>query len=309
LTENNEKAVARKRPVNIVVIGVVLIVLLLGTVILINILPGQGESNSEAAASVNGEVITMDELYEVMLKESGREFLDRLITNRLILQEGKQLGITVSDEEIDAEIESVIQKNFYGNVDFFRQAIEQYGTTEKAIRDDLAIEMVLRKIARTQVSVTEEEAREFFLSNQAYYNISEQVEARHILLETMDEAEEVLQLLDNGKDFAELAREYSKDFSSGAQGGNLGFFERGDMVPEFENIAFSLPINQPSDAVESQFGFHIIEVLDRKDSREVSFEEVRGTVEEDMSERLVTEKMSEIINLLWETADIEYKLS
>jgi foldase protein PrsA len=147
--------------------------------------------NSEAAATVNGEVITMDELYEVMLKESGRDFLDRLITNRLILQEGKQLGITVSDEEIDAEIASVIQKNFYGNVDYFLQAIEQYGTTEKAIRDDLSIEMVLRKIAKSQIDVTDEEAREFFLSNQAFYNISEQVEARHILLETKEQAEGV----------------------------------------------------------------------------------------------------------------------
>jgi foldase protein PrsA len=81
---------------------------------------------------------------------------------------------------------------------------------------------------------------------------------------------ELIQLLDSGSDFAELARENSIDTASGAQGGNLGFFQRGDMVPEFEDIAFNLALNQRSDVVESQFGFHIIEVLDRNDAREVS---------------------------------------
>ncbi|MDO9534402.1 MAG: peptidylprolyl isomerase [Bacillota bacterium] len=309
MTEYNEKAVARKRPVNIVAIGAILVILALGTVLLINFLPGQSEGKSGAAATVNGEVITMDELYEVMLKEGGRDFLDRLIANRLILQEGEKLGITVSDEEIDAEIQSVINENFYGNVEIFRQAIEQYGTTEEAIRDDLSIEMVLRKIAKSQIEVTDEVAREYFLSNQGLYNISEQVEARHILLETKEQAEELIQLLDSGSDFAELARENSIDTVSRADGGKLGFFGRGEMVPEFENIAFNLALNQHSDAVESQFGFHIIEVLDRNAAREVSYEEVQDKVKGDLSERLVSEKMSEIINLLWETADIDYKLS
>jgi foldase protein PrsA len=309
LDKTDEKALGRKWPVNIVTLGILIIVLALGTVLLVNSLSGQSGKNNEAAATVNGEVITMSELYEVMLKEGGRDFLDRLITNRLILQEGKKLGTTVSEEEIDGEIASVIQNSFYGNKDYFLQAIEQYGTTEKAIRDDLSIEMILRKIAKSQIDVTDEKAREFFLSNKAFYNISEQIEARHILLKTKEQAEELIQLLDSGSDFAELARENSIDTVSGAEGGNLGFFQRGDMVPEFENIAFNLALNQRSDVVESQFGFHIIEVLDRNDAREVSYEEVQDQVKEDVSDKLVSEKMSEIINLLWETADIDYKLS
>ena len=147
------------------------------------------------------------------------------------------------------------------------------------------------------------------LSNQDSYNISEQVEARHILLETKEQAEELIELLNSGSDFAELAKEHSLDTGSGQQGGNLGFFKRGDMVPEFENIAFTIPLNQHSDAVESQFGFHIIEVLDRKDSTEVSYDEVQEKVKEDMSEKLVSDKMSEIINLLWEAAEVDYKIS
>lgn len=307
MTEYDEKTVARKRPVNIVVIGVVLILLALGAVVLINFLSGRSEG--EVAATVNGEVITMDELYEIMVSERGREFLDRIIANRLILQEAEELEITVSDEEIDAEIESVINENFSGNVDFFHQAIEQYGTTEEAIRGDLKIEMVLRKIAESRIEVTDEDAREYFLTNQESYNIPEQIEARHILLETRDEAEEVIQLLDSGNDFAELAKEHSQDVVSGEQGGNLGFFARGDMVAEFEDVAFNLALNERSDAVESKLGFHIIEVLDRKASREVSYEEVQETVKEDMSDKLVSEKMSEIVTLLWEKANIEYKLS
>ena len=264
--------------------------------------------DSEAVATVNGETITKDELYQAMLTEGGRQVLDRLITNLLILQEGKRLGITVTDEEIDARIQNLINANFYGMADSFYQALEQYGLTEESLKKDIKTELILRKIAGEQISISDEEAREYFKANQQNYNIPEQVEARHILVDTREEAEEILELLKSGRDFAELAGEYSKDTLSAEQGGNLGFFQRGEMVPEFEEAAFSLPVNQVSDPIETTYGFHIIEVLGRKAAKEVAFEEVEEKVREALLEEQTMEQMNKQANLLREQASIEYKL-
>ena len=264
--------------------------------------------DSEVVATVNGETITKDELYQAMLTEGGRQVLDRLITNLLILQEGKRLGITVTDEEIDARIQNLINANFYGMADSFYQALEQYGLTEESLKKDIKTELILRKIAGEQISISDEEAREYFKANQQNYNIPEQVEARHILVDTREEAEEILELLKSGRDFAELAGEYSKDTLSAEQGGNLGFFQRGEMVPEFEEAAFSLPVNQVSDPIETTYGFHIIEVLGRKAPKEVAFEEVEEKVREALLEEQTMEQMNKQANLLREQASIEYKL-
>jgi foldase protein PrsA len=243
-----------------------------------------------------------------MLTEGGRQVLDRLITNLLILQEGKRLGITVTDEEIDARIQNLINANFYGMADSFYQALEQYGLTEESLKKDIKTELILRKIAGEQISISDEEARAYFKANQQNYNIPEQVEARHILVDTREEAEEILELLKSGRDFAELAGEYSKDTLSAEQGGNLGFFQRGEMVPEFEEAAFSLPVNQVSDPIETTYGFHIIEVLGRKAPKEVAFEEVEEKVREVLLEEQTMEQMNKQVNLLREQASIEYKL-
>lgn len=264
--------------------------------------------DSEVVATVNGETITKDELYQAMLTEGGRQVLDRLITNLLILQEGKRRDITVTDEEIDARIQNLINANFYGMADSFYQALEQYGLTEESLKKDIKTELILRKIAGEQISISDEEARAYFKENQQNYNIPEQVEARHILVDTREEAEEILELLKSGRDFAELAGEYSKDTLSAEQGGSLGFFQRGEMVPEFEEAAFSLPVNQVSDPIETTYGFHIIEVLGRKAPKEVAFEEVEEKVREVLLEEQTMEQMNKQVNLLREQASIEYKL-
>ena len=264
--------------------------------------------DSEVVATVNGENITKDELYQAMLTEGGRQVLDRLITNLLILQEGKRRDITVTDEEIDARIQNLINANFYGMADSFYQALEQYGLSEESLKKDIKTELILRKIAGEQINISDEEVREYFKANRQNYNIPEQVEARHILVDTREEAEEILGLLNSGRDFAELAGEYSKDKLSAEQGGNLGFFQRGEMVPEFEEAAFSLPVNQVSDPIETTYGFHIIEVLDRKAAKEVAFEEVEEKVREALLEEQTMEQMNKQATLLREQASIEYKL-
>ena len=143
----------------VVYIVVLLIVLASAAVIIINFV--NNNNDSEVVASVNGEEITKDDLYDAMFANGGREILDRLISNRLILQEAEALEISVSEEDIDAEIGKVIQENFYGAEDYFYQALEQYGLTEETLRNDLEIELLLRKIVRNQIEITDKDVREY----------------------------------------------------------------------------------------------------------------------------------------------------
>ncbi|HHT47513.1 MAG TPA: foldase [Firmicutes bacterium] len=304
--ESEEKNNVSRKNFRPVVYIIVLFIVLVSAAAVLLFYYGNN-NNSEVLATVNGEEITRNELYDAMFTNGGKEILERLITNRLILQEAKKLKISVSEEDIDTEIGKVIKENFYGAEDYFYQALEQYGITEDALRDDLKIELLLRKIVRDQITVTEEDTREYFIENQYLFNTPEQVEARHILVETRDEAEEIIQLLDEGQNFSELAKEHSIDTVSAQQGGNLGFFQRGEMVAEFEEVAFNLAVGSRSGPVETTHGFHIIEVLNRREAHEATFDEVKEAAEEKLLEKLVYEKMEEQINRLREEADIKYQ--
>lgn len=304
--ESEEKNNVSRKNFRPVVYIIVLFIVLVSAAAVLLFYYGNN-NNSEVLATVNGEEITRNELYDAMFTNGGKEILERLITNRLILQEAKKLKISVSEEDIDTEIGKVIKENFYGAEDYFYQALEQYGITEDALRDDLKIELLLRKIVRDQITVTEEDTREYFIENQYLFNTPEQVEARHILVETRDEAEEIIQLLDEGQDFSELAKEHSIDTVSAQQGGNLGFFQRGEMVAEFEEVAFNLAVGSRSGPVETTHGFHIIEVLNRREAHEATFDEVKEAAKDKLLEKLVYEKMEEQINRLREEADIKYQ--
>lgn len=289
----------------IYVVGVLLLVVIVGAgFIIFNSISQHGET----VATVNGEEITKEELYEAMLATQGRDALDRLILSHLILQEGEKRGIVVGDEEITAEVQRVIDESFFGMEDYFLQALSEYGIAEEEIKEELKTELILRKVVESELDISEEDKKNYFDANRDAFDVHEEVEVRHILLGTREEAEEVILLLQEGSDFAELAGEYSTDQSSAVQGGSLGAFGRGDMVPEFEEAAFSLARGEISDVVETTFGFHVIEVLDRKDAREVSFEEARDTVKERLTRELLSSKMNQQIDLLWEEADIEYRI-
>ncbi|MEW5922119.1 MAG: peptidylprolyl isomerase [Bacillota bacterium] len=286
------------------IILTVLLLLIPTILLLVNYVNRDGQ----IVAEVNGEKITREELYQAMLAKNGKDILDHIILKRLVMQEGKKQGIVVSEDEITAEVNLLIDESFYGMKEMFQQALRDYDLTEEKVREDLMVELLLRKIAENQIDITEEDAKEYFAANIAHFNEPEQIEARHILVDTREKAEEVIQQLQNSKDFAELAKEYSKDTYSAMRGGNLGYFERGKMVPEFDEVAFNLEKGQRSDIVQTMFGFHIIEVLDRRKAREVTYEEVRDKVRERMTKELLSQKMSEQIDLLWESANIEYRL-
>lgn len=152
----------------------------------------------------------------------------------------------------------------------------------------------LDQINRPSDMVLEQRARDVYRAETKRFAINEEVKASHILiLSTTENAEakaaEVLEELKAGKNFEELAKAHSQDPGSGAKGGDLGFFGRGRMVKEFEDIAFQLKVGELSGVVKSQFGYHIIKVTERKEPGKQPFEEVRDTLYKEVLQKIQTE--------------------
>lgn len=290
------------------VLWVVIAVLLVAVVVMGVSMLQQEPQDERVAALVNGDPIMVDELFDMMYAQGGSEILDQLITRQLIVQEAGRLGITVDEDDLDAEIEKIAEESFGGSEDDLLVLLEQYGVTIESFREDIRLNILAREIAMEQVDFTEEDYRAFFEENRHLYEEQEEVEARHILVETETEAEEVIRLLGEGEDFVDLAAEYSTDQSNKDDGGYLGSFGRGRMVAPFEEAAFTLEIGEYSEPIETEFGYHIIEVLDRTEKEEVKYEDVSDQVMEALVDEQVSVVLNELVPELYEQADIEYKL-
>lgn len=173
----------------------------------------------------------------------------------------------------------------------FNQAALQLGA-DRVLSDIQLAE--LDKTNRPSDMVLEQRARDMYRAETKRFEIPEEVKASHILiLATEENAEakafELLAELKGGKDFAELAKARSQDPGSGAKGGDLGFFGRGRMAKAFEEAAFRLKVGELSGLVETQFGYHIIKVTDRKDAGKQPFDEVRSTLLQEVTQKILSE--------------------
>lgn len=253
--------------------------------------------------------------FEVMLKNIKPQILEGLIVRKLIANECEREKITVSPEETAKEIE-IFQANLPKKItldDFLKQNGITRDVFERDVNEQLKIEKLLKVSAPT-----DEEVKAYYDDNKTtQFEVPETVSARHILIafDAADDAakkdakkkkaEDLRKKLDKGADFAKLAEENS-DCPSKARGGNLGEFPRGNMVPAFEQAAFSLKTNEISGVVETEFGYHIIQTLGHNPPRTKPFEEVKGQIAFRLKGRKVQEKLGALVEKLKGTAKIEY---
>lgn len=242
-------------------------------------------SKSETIASVNGDKITSDDLYEIMAAQYGSSIVDTLITNKVIEQEAEKQGVKISADAIEEELDAFIES--YGGEESFNAALEQSGISLDNFKYDIEIYLMTKELMSPDIKVTEEDMETYFAENKAEFAQAEEVQASHILVEDEATAKEVLEKVNAGEDFAELAKEYSTD-GTAENGGDLGFFGTGQMVEPFEKAAFALEIGEVSDIVETEYGFHIIKVTDKQEAKEAVFADHK----EEIKEILIEEEMN-----------------
>ncbi len=290
------------------VAAVLLVAVIVLAILLALQLSGGGGDKDGVAALVNGEPVYKADLFDTLYATGGRDALDQIIARKLIVQEGVRSGLEITEEEMDEEVNNIIEESFGGSYEDFLSALTLYGLREEAFREDAKLNLLVRKLAMAEINPTEEEARQYFDDNWFLFAQPEEIETRHILVEDQETADEVVALLNGGGDFAELAAEYSIDLSNKDNAGYLGFFSRGTMVQEFEEVAFALEVGEISGPVQTDFGYHIIELLDRKEEVEVKFDDISDEVMESLIESKIPEVINALVARLFETAEIEYLL-
>lgn len=230
-----------------------------------------------------------------------------MVDQKLLIEQARQSGLRVDRGDLNARIQAERQ-NFQSNAEF-RAALNQQGFTEREFRDWLEERLLIQQVVELQgrAEVSDEEVARAF----------EAVEARHILVRPENPGEEaswaqaeakalsLLEQIRQGADFAALAQEHSDDQASAVAGGDLGYFRRGTMVPRFEEAAFSLEVGEVSEPVRTDFGYHLIEVVDRREAEGEAFEAARESIREQLAMEGAQARLIPWIEELRDQAEIE----
>lgn len=224
-----------------------------------------------------------------------RQYLDSMI-QQYVQQKTLELaaldmGLSVTDEEVQAELDTIkADEELKTNYEEF---LANTGIDEAYYRELLKQQLLIEKYdtqLRSEVEIASADVQAFYDANAASY---EQVWARHILVETQEEAAAIYDRAVAGEDFATLAQENSVG-PSAENGGDLGYFSRGQMVPEFELVAFDLAVGEISTPVSTQFGWHVIKVEDRLDP---SFEEYQDQIKTQLAGEEIAKNISTVIEV------------
>lgn len=260
--------------------------------------------DKEAIVTYDGGEISKQTLYDSMFQLVGAEEIEFLIFEKVIELASTKQGVKVTSEEVNDELD-VLRKQAPSPEEFEMMLI-QNGISEQDLMGQIETQLILRKIFKDDFDVTEEELKKEFEEQKEFYREGERVQASHILVDSEKEAENILKRLKEGEDFAEMAKEHSKD-SSQEFGGELGFFEKGMMAPAFEEEAFALEVGEMSHVVETEFGFHIILVTDKVEEVIPSFEKVKDRFYNDFMDSKISAQLPEWIEQQKATYGFEVK--
>ncbi|MGD8371847.1 MAG: peptidylprolyl isomerase [Syntrophobacterales bacterium] len=289
-----------------------------------------------AVATVNGTVISKSE-YDLQvgrvlegLRRSGKvpnemeqnqirgEVLNNLIARELLYQETQKKGIKADEGAVDKQLKQ-LKGRFPTEVEY-QSAMSRMNLTEGEVRSKLARDIAIQQLIEDQigpkVTVSEEEIKSYYDSNQDMFKVPEQVRASHILIKVESQADKsqkdearkkiemVQQKLKKGEDFGTLAKEYSQGPSSG-NNGDLGYFRRGQMVKPFEDAAFALKPGELSEIVETRFGYHLIKVTDRKAATTLSYAEVKDRLGQYIKQGKAQKELGLYVDGLRKNAKVE----
>jgi len=244
--------------------------------------------------------------------------VEQAIGAKLLVDEAARLDIKVPPERVDQRINEMIEQ--VGGEEVFEQRLKEQGVTGEQLWKDIErgakVDILVENITSEAPEPTLDEMQAHFEANKDQFVKSERVSASHILVKPASDSdedrvaaekkiEEIRQKIADGADFAELAAEHSECPSGKQSGGSLGWFQRGMMVPEFDNAVFSMEVGELSDIIETQFGFHIISKTGAEDAGEASYPDAEPKIRDILRHAKRGELLSAHVEELREKAVIE----
>ncbi|NLB32165.1 MAG: hypothetical protein GX818_00140 [Tissierellia bacterium] len=246
-----------------------------------------GENTWETEATKG---LTYKEYYENYV-------MDTMTYRLLLLDAAEKEGLTASEEEKQHELENF--KVYFQNDEDYKKYLEQSNMTEEDLLAELSNDILINQYVLSKIenlNPSDDELKTIF--DDLRMNV--QIKASHILVDTEEESLKVIERINKGEDFAELAKELSTDLGSGANGGDLDYFNYGKMVQPFSEAAFALEIGEVSEPVQSDFGYHIIKLTDRIVDNDMTVE----TEKDQLTEYYKTYKYEDLLEKLKSEAEI-----
>jgi peptidyl-prolyl cis-trans isomerase C len=249
-----------------------------------------------------------------------RAVIEQMVGTRLLFEQSVAHKLTPTDEEVE-QAYGTLRQRFQGTDEEFAKKAAENGLTivdlKQGIRENMAIRKLVAQEIQPKIAVSEADAQKFYNENSARMQRPEQVNASHILIglkpgstaadkaAAKKKADEVAAKLKAGGDFAQLAKENSDDPGSKVQGGDLGWFSKGQMVPAFDAAAFALKPGETSGVVESEFGFHIIRVKEHRPAGQAPFAEAKAQITNYLKESALRDALTKLVSELRAKAKVE----
>ena len=281
---------------------------------------GDEDVPADAVAIVDGEEIARSD-YEALITQAKKSYTNQkrdfpaagsqefqtlrnqavqfLVQREQFAQEAENLDVDVTDKAIDARLAKIQKQYFGGDKAKYEKQLKEQGITEKQVRNDIRAQIISEKIfseVTGEVKVTDEQIAAYYEKNKAQYSQPESREVRHILVKTKKQADDLYAQLQGGGDFAALAKKFSEDTGSKANGGKLTI-SKGQTVAPFDQTAFLLAANDISKPVKTEFGYHIIQPLgDTKAAKVTPIGEVKESIKQQLQQTEKNEAMTKWVD-------------
>lgn len=235
------------------------------------------------------------------LKEA---FLNQIIERKILVQEGKKLGLMVSKEELDKALHEIRLDYKEGELlEKLKLMGMSLGDLKQRLEEKILAEKMIRSVADYHGGVDEKEALRFYEENRSYFQVPEMVRVRQIVVSDGQEAIQILKRLKKGENFEELARQKSIGPEKEI-GGDLGYFSRGERPSEFD-LVFEMEVGKISDIIKTPYGYHIFKLEEKIEAREIPFEEVKSRIIQTIAKKKGEENFRQWLKKLKEKAKIK----
>jgi foldase protein PrsA len=218
-----------------------------------------------------------------------------LVQRAEIAEQAEKMGVDVSDAKVDKEIERYKKQFYGGSTERYEKAVKQQGLTDDQAREEIRAQLVSQGVFNKitgEIKITDGDIKAYYNSHKSQYVQPESREVRHILVQKKGLADSLYAQLKGGANFAKLAKRYSKDPGSAAQGGKLTV-SKGQTVPQFDKTAFSLKKGELSQPIKTQYGYHIIQALSAvKPSSTTSLNKVSASIKQQLEQQRKNDKIT-----------------